>query len=332
MLKSICKGSLKKVKDNTLGDGYSRNHLKKMFNTNANVRIKGTSDEFDHLVLEHFKGVSISGVQKKSFMRLENGFLTPSKQGEYIVKPTPKGFPYLSENEHVIMKIAEAVSLKVAQCSLVAFEDGEYAYVTKRFDLTSKANIKIFVEDGASICQVAPKNKGSDALSYETCIKQMVKACRGSQLVALTGLKLVLFSYLVGNNDLHLKNFAFYRKPNSRDHFMQSFTPFYDLLCVAPYPEYDFEYLSLSLLETETEGEFSPDYNKYGYYTFEDFLLLAEGVGLKNSAAKQFIIKLINDVAKKAPELIRNSLCPEEHKLIIQKRINERCRSMQIGQ
>jgi serine/threonine-protein kinase HipA len=60
------------------------------------------------------------------------------------------------------MKIAERVGFKVAQCSIAPFEDGELTYCTKRFDLTSKKGVKISVEDGASICDVHPMNKGSD--------------------------------------------------------------------------------------------------------------------------------------------------------------------------
>jgi hypothetical protein len=83
--------------------------------------------------------------------------------------------------------------------------DNELAYVTKRFDLTSTPGINFFIEDGASICDVHSLNKGSDALSYETCIKTMVKACGGATATAIAAqaVKLVLFSSIVGNNDLH---------------------------------------------------------------------------------------------------------------------------------
>jgi serine/threonine-protein kinase HipA len=61
--------------------------------------------------MDYTTGTSISGVQHKMFMHIENGFLMPSNNGEFIVKPTPASFRSLSENEHAIMKLSEAVGL-----------------------------------------------------------------------------------------------------------------------------------------------------------------------------------------------------------------------------
>ena len=105
-----------------------------MYGITKPVIISGTSESFTDMVIEHTDGTSISGVQRKMFMTLVKGVLVPSNQGEYIVKPTPYGLPQLSENEHAIMKIAQRVGFNVAKCSIAPFENGELAYVTKRFD------------------------------------------------------------------------------------------------------------------------------------------------------------------------------------------------------
>lgn len=172
MTDSICMGSLKTVKSSNIIDGYSKAHLKAFYGQKHLVYISGTTKEFDALVMDHIAGTSISGVQRKMFMHLENGVLMPSYNGEYIVKPTPSAFPSLSENEHAIMKLCEAVGLKTAQCSVVPFEDGELAYITKRFDLTSNPKERLFIEDGASICKVAPRHKDNNSLSYELTLKK----------------------------------------------------------------------------------------------------------------------------------------------------------------
>lgn len=320
-----CKGSLRLTVESNLQQRFSTAHLKSMYGVTKPVSVKGTSDSFNDMAIDHTKGTSISGVQRKMFMTLEEGILVPSNQGEYIVKPTPKDFPQLSENEHAIMKIAERLSFKVAKCSIAPFEDGELVYVTKRFDLTGNKGIKLFVEDGASICDVHPMNKGSDALSYETCIKTMVNACGGAIAHAAYAIRFVLFSYIVGNNDLHLKNFSLQRKPTSQSHMMDGFTPLYDVLSVAPYSTYDKIFLSLSLLESETDAQFSSSYEAYGYYTKHDFILLFASFGVKATIAEKIILDFVEKIRKIAPDvLILSSLSEGMQKLILD-RINQRC-------
>ncbi len=320
-----CKGSLKDTSDKDLQNGYSKAHLKSMYGTTQPVTISGTSESFTDMVIDHADGTSISGVQRKIFMTLEKGFLVPSNQGEYIVKPTPQGLPQLSENEHAIMKIAERIGFNVAKCSIAPFENGELTFVTKRFDLTDNKKVKLFVEDGASICDVHPMHKGSDALSYEDSIKKMVKACGGATALSAHAVKHVLFSYLVGNNDLHLKNFSLKKDPRSKSYVMDGFTPLYDLLSVAPYPDYDKDYLSLSLLQSETDGDFSSSYEAYGYYTKHDFILLLESLGIKAIIGERIILDLVARVRKVSPKVLELSSLSEQMQGTIMTRIINRC-------
>ncbi|GAA5135843.1 type II toxin-antitoxin system HipA family toxin [Thalassotalea piscium] len=327
MDKSICKGSLNHVLTKNIVDGYSKTHLKTMFGTQKPVTIKGTPDKFDQMVIDHGTGSSISGVQRKLFMEIEKGILVPNEQGQYIVKPTPKEFPSLSENEQCIMKLANAIGINTAQCSVIPFENGELAYVTKRFDIIQGTSYKHFIEDGASICQVAPQNKGSDALSYERCIKEMVNAFGGGHGGAIAALRLVLFSYLVGNNDLHLKNFSLikYYKPSNKTHLLDGFAPVYDVLSVYPYPEYYTESLSLSLLESEVDAVYSSSYESYGYYTLHDFILLAQNFGVKEQVAQKIVMKIITDIENKCKGVLMNSNLPNHLKDLIIKRIIAAC-------
>lgn len=320
-----CKGSLKETSDKGLKNGYSKAHLKSMYDITAPVTVIGTSESFTNMVIDHSDGTSISGVQQKMFMTLDKGILVPSNQGEYIVKPTPKGLPQLSENEHAIMKIADRIGFNVAKCSIAPFEDGELVYVTKRFDLTDNKKIKLFVEDGASICDVHPMHKGSDALSYEDSIKKMVKACGGAVALSVYAVRHVLFSYLVGNNDLHLKNFSLKRDPRSKTNMMDGFAPLYDLLSVAPYPDYDNELVSLSLLQAETESSFSTSYDAYGYYTKHDFILLLDALGVKPIIGEKIIVDFVASVRKVSPKVLALSSLCEEMQRTIMTRITDRC-------
>jgi len=329
MADGICKGSLKPTKESNLINGYSKSHLKSFYGETGSIYIKGRADEFDELVMDHTTGTSISGVQRKMFMHLENGVLMPSNNGEYIVKPTPRKFPSLSENEHAIMKLSEAVGLKTAQCSVIPFEDGEFAYITKRFDLIPNSNVRFFIEDGASICNVAPKHKDSDSLSYEGVLKQMVDSCAGAQAAALIALRMLIFGYVVGNNDMHLKNFSLYRKPTNKTVTFDGFTPVYDMLSVAPYKAYFGTELSLNLLKSEAEAaQYSKSYDAYGYYTFEDFYLLAQSLGISAKAATKLITSFVAAIDKKAPSIMMNSNLPADLKQFLLERIASKCSAM----
>lgn len=324
----ICQGSLKTVSDNQLSGGYSKQFLKDMFGV-ASVPVNGftigtTAHQFDVLAPKFTKGASISGVQRKLLMDLKGGELVPvAKGGRYIVKPAPPELPYLPENVHAMMCLARAAGFQVAHCAVLPFKDGELGYVVKRFDFAPDGR-RLFIEDGASLCNVHPKNKGSDALSYETTLITMYEAAGKKQPVLLNGFRQVLFAYLIGNNDLHLKNFSMYRPPNSRSTTMTDFTPLYDVHSVFPYPDYHGDYLTLSLLQSEVDGDFSAEYYAYGYYTQYDFIQLATNIGLNEKAATTFIKRLTADVEKHLAHYLHASKLPSDMVQLLKREITGR--------
>lgn len=307
---------------------YSSYFLKTMFGIGQlpknGLHIKGDAKTFNDLAPEYTEGNSVSGAQKKLFMSLVHGVLVPvKKDGQYIVKPAPDDFPHLPENEHCIMQLAKAVGFDVALNALVPFEKDELAYVTKRFDI-QKSGQRLFIEDAASLCLVAPVNKGSDALSYEHTLNTLFTVSGQNRGVTLNGFLQVLFAYIVGNNDLHLKNFSLFRKPNSHSHLMANFTPLYDVLSVAPYPKYYGEDLTLSLLHAEVHANFSEAYEYYGYYTGHDFFVFGQRIGLSGNATKSLINKLCKSVERTYKYIIDASQCPDNMKSIIKSHIADR--------
>lgn len=307
---------------------YSSYFLKTMFGINQlpnnGLRVQGDAQTFNDLALEYTEGNSVSGAQKKLLMSLVGGVLVPvKKNGQFIVKPAPDDFPHLPENEHCIMQLARAVGFDVAQNALVPFENGELAYLTKRFDILKDAK-RLFIEDAASLCLIHPVNKGSDALSYEDTLNTLFTVSGQNRGVTLNGFRQVLFAYIVGNNDLHLKNFSLFRKPNSQSHYMTNFTPVYDVLSVAPYPKYYGDDLSLSLLNSELEAVFSEAYEQYGYYTGYDFITFGQQIGLSNSATKKLIKQLCSAVEGAYEYIINASQCPDDMKRVIKSHIAEK--------
>lgn len=324
----VCKGTLKNVADTQLSEGYSKTFLKSMFGLNSlptgGLHIGMQAHEYDHLAQQYNKGATISGVQRKLWMHLEVDRLVPAESGgQYIVKPAPPNLSHLPENEHAMMCFARAVGFQIPECAVLPFEDGELGYVVKRFDILPNGQ-RLFIEDGASICNVHPKHKGSAALSYERSLGTMYEAAGKRKPTLLNGVRQVLFAYLIGNNDLHLKNFSMYRKPGTRSNMMVDFTPLYDVLSVFPYPDYLGDFLTLSLLDSEVNGEFSPEYEVYGYYTQFDFIRLAVNLGLSEKAAVTFINRLVNDVEKNLEHYVYSSEMPESMKQLLHKEISER--------
>ena len=111
---------------------------------------------------------------------------------------------------------------------------------------------------------------------------------------------------------------------------MQNLSPLYDVLSVAPYPEYQGEYLSLSLLESEVDGDFSNYFETYGYYTGHDFLQLGQNVGFPYAATTHLLNKVTNMVERHYQAFINKSSCSEEHKRLLQTTIEQRIRAMRI--
>ena len=106
---------------------------------------------------------------------------------------------------------------------------------------------------------------------------------------------------------------------------MDGFTPLYDVLSVAPYPAYDTEYTSLSLLESETDGLFSPSYESYGYYTKHDFILLFASFGVKRIIAEKIILDFVEKIRKVSSDVLILSSLSSEMQDIIMTRITQRC-------
>lgn len=302
---------------------YSPSFLKKMFNLSKlpdeGLKVKGDQQSFNQAAPKYLEGQSISGVQKKLYMDLEHHYLVPVKgHGRYIVKPAPDGLPHLPENEHAMMQLARLCKFQVADNALVPFENNELCYVTRRFDMLEDGR-RLFVEDAASLCNIHSSNKGSDNLSYEDVLRTLYEASGRNMAVVYGGVRQVLFAYLIGNNDLHCKNLSMFRNPDDATTRMRDFTRMYDVVSVAPYPEYYQEDLTLCVLNSELDAVFSPTYEIVGHYSLECFVTLATNLGMTPSVALKLVTQLCIDVAKYFKPLLSASSSP--HQVLIQNHI-----------
>jgi len=193
------------------------------------------------------RSIAVTGVQRKLSLDIEPTAGDPRNTrltivglwGSFILKPPAEQYPYLPENEDLTMHLAQLLKIPTAQHSLIRFKSGELAYLTKRFDRTPQG--KLPMEDMCQLTEKLTEDK------YNGSMEQVGKKIRqySSQpgLDALTFFELALFSYLVGNSDMHLKNFSLLTN-HSGD---VALSPAYDLLSVVLAIPEDLDEMALTL-------------------------------------------------------------------------------------
>ena len=157
--------------------------------------------------------------------------------GNYILKPPSEHYTDMPQNEHVTMRIAEAFGIRTVKSSLIRLQSGELAYITKRIDRTESGE-KIHMLDMFQILEPSDKYKSS----MEKIGKALGEYSDNTLLDKLYFFELSVFSFLTGNNDMHLKNFSMINTGTG-----WALSPAYDLLNVAIVNPLDTEELALTL-------------------------------------------------------------------------------------
>lgn len=243
-MKNRCLYCYEDIEDNH--DFHKRCSLA-FFGTSIPPVIEYSMDQMDDLarnIVE--RSVSVPGVQAKLSMSLvkktkektDNRLtVVGALGGQYIFKPPSDRFPEMPANEHVSMRIAEAFGIKVVPSSLIRLASGELSYITKRVDRTEDGQ-KIHMIDMMQITEAFDKYKSS----MERVGKALNSYSANTMLDKILYFELALFSFLTGNNDMHLKNFSMIESSSG-----WILSPAYDLLNVAiVFPE-DKEELALTL-------------------------------------------------------------------------------------
>lgn len=217
------------------------------FGASTPPEIKYTLDQMGKLaknIVE--RSVAVTGVQPKLSMSLVNKTkkhtdsrltVVGALGGHFILKPPSDKFPEMPENEHVTMRMAEVFGIPVVPSSLIRLSSGELSYITKRIDRKDQGT-KVHMIDMFQITEAFDKYKGS----LEKVGKALNSYSSNPLLDKTYFFDLVLFSFLTGNNDMHLKNFSMIESSSG-----WGLSPAYDLLNVAiVFPE-DTEELALTL-------------------------------------------------------------------------------------
>ena len=172
--------------------------------------------------------MSVQGVQLKLAAQLkirEGCFQLVDQNGRYILKPQSLHYRELPENEALTMSLAKIAGLDVPVHGLVYSLDDSFTYFIKRFD-RGTGHQKFAQEDFAQLLNYSRETKYNS--SMEQVAKVVLHFCSFPKVEALKLLKLTLFNFLIGNEDMHLKNFSLItRGPKV------TLAPAYDLLNTA---------------------------------------------------------------------------------------------------
>ncbi len=295
-----------------LGKGEKDFHpqcAKKFFGLQEAPLLDYRHEELDKLAEQVIRSqTSLTGVQPKLSLNLNKHEGTSRLTivglwGDYIFKPQTEDYIQLPENEDLTMHLAEAAKISVVPHSLIRMADGELGYITKRIDRTKNGE-KVDMED---MCQLTLhpteyKYKGS----HEQIAKAIMQYCDMPKLELANYMQLLLFCFVTGNNDMHLKNFSIYRPKN-----LYQLAPAYDLLNIAIANPIDKEELALTLSGRKSKLQ------------LKDFLKAGEAMGLE----EKVIMHLIGNMQKALPKwkmLIQSSFLTEEMKVKYEQLVTSR--------
>lgn len=278
---------------------YHSQCIKKFYETTDAPTLPYTLDDMEMLAKQIVDlSISVPGVQPKLSLgviknALNNRRLTimDALEGLYILKPQNKPYEQMPENEHLSMKLAELFKIDVVPNNLIRLTSGELCYITKRIDRKADGS-KIHMIDFLQILELADKYKGTSELLGKTIGKLSLNSLQDK----LRYFEITLFNFVIGNNDMHLKNFSMWLSDLG-----WVLSPAYDLLNVKIILPKDDEDLALML--GGKKKNFNKDY-------FDKFGLLLD----LNSKQLNFVYKKLVDWLPAAIVLIEKSFLNDKNK------------------
>ena len=296
-------------------DGWHKKCIKKFFGTNEIPEIDINKSIIEKIALEATtKGYTVTGVQKKLSLHLfsektKARLTMVNYPTGFILKPQVDEFEALPEAEQLVMCMADIVGIVTVPHALIQ-NNGSYAYITKRIDRKiSKDNVQLIAME--DFCQLdlrltQDKYKGS----YERCAK-VINRYSSRKGLDMTELFIrLVFSYIVGNSDMHLKNFSLRETEPGNRRFQLSNA--YDMLPVNVIMPEDKEQMALTI-----NGKKRNIHKK-------EFKILAEVCDIPANAAEKMIEKLCV-LENKMLSLVDESYLPQaqrdELKTLIRDRV-----------
>jgi len=291
---------------NPLSEGESDFHSKcsrTFFGTQVPPTLSLSPEELNEMAKEIIKrSVTIPGVQPKLSLSIEKRKDDPKKSrltivglwGEYILKPQSERFEKLPENEDVVMHLAKIANIETAQHSLLRTEAGQLVYITKRFDRVNGK--KVPMEDFCQLAEILSANKYKSTMEKAGSLinKYSSPAYKVSDLLRF--FDLALFSFLIGNSDMHLKNFSIIKDQENQ----YRLSPAYDLLS------------SNLAMPSDTEQMALHVHGKKNRIRRPDFVSFGNHIGLTEAMIEKTINKYDQGMLDKFEEFIGISFLSAE--------------------
>ncbi|MBK7106396.1 MAG: HipA domain-containing protein [Ignavibacteriae bacterium] len=261
------------------------------------------------------RNITIPGVQTKLSLDLKKGVNNIPKLtvvglwGNYILKPQSNDYKELPENEDLTMHLAKIFKLNVVEHSLIKLNDNSLAYITKRIDRVNEK--KIHMEDMCQLTERLTEDKYKGSLEQ---IDKIIKKYSANPLLdSLHFFESIIFSFITGNADMHLKNYSLIEEDQIK------FAPFYDLLSTR-----------LVISESIDSEEFALSIcGKKKKISEKDILKFGNSLNLNEKQIENVFAKFRKNL-KKAIDFIDISFLSESKKLEYKKLVKSRSERLNL--
>lgn len=273
---------------------------RKFFGTEKVPVLDYTCEDLEKLAIQVIKDqTSLTGVQPKLSFHLNEHegsqrLTIVGLWGGFICKPQTIQFAQMPEAEDLTMHLAELAKIDAVPHTLMRMADNSLCYLTKRIDRSSTGE-KVAMEDMCQLTERQTEHKYRS--SYERIAKAIVQYSSMPKMDVTNFFEVVLFSWITGNNDMHLKNFSLFEPHDGNIRL----TPAYDMLNAVILNPKDDEELALTLNGKKKKLKRS------------DFITSGLTMGVEQKTIERLIgkyVKLLPDMKK----LIGNSFLNDELK------------------
>ena len=309
MSRCLCCG--KELRTET-AHGWHTACIKAFFGTTKFPDIDVSKDVLNQIAIDNTsKGFTLPGVQKKLSLHLSRED-TPrltlvNYPTGYILKPQMDEYAALPEMEYLVMQMAEVSGIKTVPHALLRLpsQENAFAYITKRIDRADGQMLAM--ED---FCQLdgrltEDKYRGS----YERCGKIIKTHSMNDGLDLAQLFFRVVFSFAVGNSDMHLKNFSLIETEEGSGVYVLSAA--YDMLSTNVVIPSDKEELALTIN------------GKKQNIRRKDFIVFADTIGIPERSAEKMIEKIVK-LKDKYISMCRDSYMPEQMRANLENLIEQR--------
>ncbi len=291
----------------------------KLFGNKKPTILEFSLNEVEKLAIQNInKRLAVTGVQPKLSLELleekqKNRLTIVGLWGGYIFKPPYSKYPEMPEIEDLTMHLAEILGIETSVHGLIRMKSGELGYITKRFDRNTKdgKTNKIYAEDFCQLTETMTADKYRS--SMERIGKTIQKYSDNSGLDKLRFYEIILFSFLTGNADMHLKNFSLYKSPYNEI----TLSPAYDLIAS-----------KLLIVEDKEESALTIN-GKKSNLRRKDFTLLAANLSIEKKVIDNTFDKFSGKI-KNISEFIEKGFIKETTKEMFAKLILDRAKTLEL--